>query len=83
MGSDAVASEDDMERMWGDGLRSVQGQHARITYGDFLLLMKGQTMEGSHTEIERDGTDATVDMNGSGRSAHASLSAIQIGRAHV
>ena len=76
MGSDAVASEDDMERMWGDGLRSVQGQHARITYGDFLLLMKGQTMEGSHTEIERDGTDATVDMNGSGRSAHASLSAI-------
>ena len=73
MGSDAVASEDDMERMWGDGLRSVQGQHARITYDDFLLLMKGQTME-SHVDI--DGTEATLDMNSSGRSAQASLSAV-------
>ena len=73
MGSDAVASEDDMERMWGDGLRSVQGQHARITYDDFLLLMKGQTLE-SHSEVEIDVTKAaTIDMNGSGRSGQVSL----------
>jgi hypothetical protein len=51
MGSDAMTSEDDMERMWGDGVKTLKGQHARITYDDFLLLMKGQTME-SHSEIE-------------------------------
>lgn len=77
MGSDAAASEDDMERMWGDGLRSVQGQHARITYDDFLLLMKGQTLE-SHVDAARDGTEATVDMNSSGRSVQASSSAVPI-----
>jgi hypothetical protein len=49
MGSDAITSEDDMERMWGDGVKSLKGQHARITYDDFLLLMKGQTME-THAE---------------------------------
>ena len=76
MGSDAVASEDDMERMWGDGLRSVQGQHARITYDDFLLLMKGQTIE-SHSEIKCDGIEALIDMNGNEREVQASLSAVR------
>lgn len=52
MGSDAVQSEDDMARMWGDSIRSVQGQHARITYDDFLLLMKGQTKEPAALELE-------------------------------
>jgi hypothetical protein len=41
MGSDALQSEDAMRRMWGDSLRAVKCQHARITYDDFLLLMKG------------------------------------------
>lgn len=45
MGSDAVQSEDDMRRMWGDSIKTGKGQHARITYDDFLLLMKGQTKE--------------------------------------
>lgn len=45
MGSDAIQSEDAMREMWGDSIRAVKCQHARITYGDFLLLMKGQTRE--------------------------------------
>jgi hypothetical protein len=45
MGSDALQSEDAMREMWGDSIKAVKGQHARITYGDFLLLMKGQTRE--------------------------------------
>ena len=45
MGSDAIQSEDDMIRMWGDSIKAVKCTNARITYGDFLLLMKGQTKE--------------------------------------
>ncbi|GKY90494.1 hypothetical protein MPSEU_000023200 [Mayamaea pseudoterrestris] len=45
MGSDAIQSEEQMREMWGDSIRSVKCQHARITYGDFLLLMKGQSRE--------------------------------------
>lgn len=43
-----------MRRMWGDSINSVQGQHARITYDDFLLLMKGQTKEAPSLEKERE-----------------------------
>ena len=46
MGSDALQSEEAMRRMWGDSIKAVKCQHARITYDDFLLLMKGQTREG-------------------------------------
>jgi hypothetical protein len=42
MGSDAVQSEDAMREMWGDSIKAVKCQSARITFGDFLLLMKGQ-----------------------------------------
>jgi hypothetical protein len=45
MGSDALQSEDAMRRMWGDSIKAVKCQHARITYDDFLLLMKGQSKE--------------------------------------
>jgi hypothetical protein len=45
MGSAAVQSEDAMRRMWGDSIKAVKCQHARITYDDFLLLMKGQSQE--------------------------------------
>jgi len=45
MGSDAAQSEDAMRQMWGDSIKAVKCQHARITYDDFLLLMKGQTKE--------------------------------------
>jgi hypothetical protein len=45
LGSDAFGNEDAMSQMWGDGIRSVNCQHARITYDDFLLLMKGQSKE--------------------------------------
>lgn len=45
MGSDALQSEEAMREMWGDSMKAVKCQHARITYDDFLLLMKGQTKE--------------------------------------
>jgi hypothetical protein len=47
MGSDAQQSEDAMREMWGDTIKAVKCQHARITYGDFLLLMKGQGHGGT------------------------------------
>jgi hypothetical protein len=50
MGSDALQGEEAMHQMWGDSIKSVNGQHARITYDDFLLLMKGQTKEGPDLE---------------------------------
>jgi hypothetical protein len=52
MGSDAVQSKEEMLRMWGDGIQAVKGQHARITYDDFLLLMKGQTKETPSQELD-------------------------------
>lgn len=45
MGSDGIASEEAMERMWNDNIRAIKGRHALITYDDFLLLMKGQSRE--------------------------------------
>lgn len=45
MGGDALHSEEAMLRMWGDSIRAVKCQHARITYDDFLLLMKGQSRD--------------------------------------
>lgn len=45
MGSDALQSEVAMRRMWADSMKAVKCQNARITYDDFLLLMKGQTRE--------------------------------------
>jgi hypothetical protein len=53
MGSDAIQSKEDMHRMWGDGIQAVKGQHARIAYDDFLLLMKGQTKETPSQEVDR------------------------------
>lgn len=47
MGNDALQSEDAMRRMWGDSMKACNCNHARISYDDFLLLMKGQTRDGS------------------------------------
>jgi hypothetical protein len=52
MGNQAAQSEEDMERMWGDSIKAVKGQHARITYDDFLLLMKGQTTDTPAQEVD-------------------------------
>lgn len=43
-----------MRQMWGDSIKAVKGQQARITYDDFLLLMKGQTKDAPSHELERD-----------------------------
>jgi len=53
MGNDAFQSKDAMRTMWGDSMRACNCHHARITYDDFLLLMKGQT---------RDTTDHITDV---------------------
>lgn len=45
MGSDALQSQEAMREMWGDSMKAVKSQHARITYEDFLLLMKGQSKD--------------------------------------
>mmetsp|Transcript_8222 Transcript_8222/g.23540 ORF Transcript_8222/g.23540 Transcript_8222/m.23540 type:complete len:1020 (+) Transcript_8222:65-3124(+) len=50
LGNDALHNEDMMREMWGDSMKAVNCSQARITYEDFLLLMKGQTREA--VEIE-------------------------------
>lgn len=43
MGNDPIQSEDVMRSMWFDSMKACKCHHARITYDDFILLMKGQT----------------------------------------
>jgi hypothetical protein len=50
LGNDALHSEDMMRTMWGDSMKAVNCNKARITYDDFLLLMKGQTRETEATQ---------------------------------
>ena len=77
MGSDALQSEDDMRRMWGDGIKAVKSKHARITYDDFLLLMKGQTKEGTPSqELERDPESSVSSLMGSTSRLHSVPEAI-------
>jgi hypothetical protein len=45
MGDDVELSEDAMRRMWGDSMAACNCQHSRITYENFLLLMKEQTLD--------------------------------------
>jgi hypothetical protein len=55
MGSNTMHTEEAFQRMWGDSIKAVKCQQpARITYGDFLLLMKGQTKESPSQELDRD-----------------------------
>jgi Ca2+-binding EF-hand superfamily protein len=48
MGSDGLQSEEALRQMWGDSTKAVHSQGARITYTDFLLLMKGQTKDSTN-----------------------------------
>lgn len=50
LGSDALYDEVTMRKMWGDSMKAVNCSGARITYDDFLLLMKGQTLEPGEGE---------------------------------
>lgn len=66
MGSDALQSEDDMRQMWGDSIKAIKSKHARITYDDFLLLMKGQTKEGTPSQdLERELESSVTSLMGS------------------
>lgn len=46
IGNDAMQDEEAMRKMWGDSMTVCNCSTARITYDDFLLIMKGQTKEG-------------------------------------
>jgi calcium-dependent protein kinase len=50
LGNDALHSEDIMREMFRDSMKAVNCSQARITYEDFLLLMKGQTREAVDIE---------------------------------
>lgn len=52
MGRDGLESEDQMKEMWSDSMKACNCKNARITYDDFLLLMKGQTRVGN--EMKKD-----------------------------
>jgi Ca2+-binding EF-hand superfamily protein len=52
MGRDGAENEDEMRAMWTDSMRVCNSKNARITYDDFLLLMKGQTkLSGDFFEV--------------------------------
>jgi hypothetical protein len=51
MGSDAVQGEEALSKMWRDSMRDCNCSSARITYEDFVLIMKGQTRD-FETEAE-------------------------------
>lgn len=53
VGSDSLHSEEVMIKMWGDSIKAVNCTTPRITYDDFLLLMKGQTRDD---ELALDGS---------------------------
>lgn len=61
MGSDAVQGEEALRKMWKESLNDCNCSAARITYDDFVLIMKGQTRE-FETEIER--TDSGQKLSG-------------------
>eukprot|EP00539_Tryblionella_compressa_P011966 CAMPEP_0178807966 /NCGR_PEP_ID=MMETSP0745-20121128/17237_1 /TAXON_ID=913974 /ORGANISM="Nitzschia punctata, Strain CCMP561" /LENGTH=1004 /DNA_ID=CAMNT_0020468053 /DNA_START=129 /DNA_END=3143 /DNA_ORIENTATION=- len=44
VGSDST-NEEAMRKMWGDSMKACNCSTARITYDDFLLIMKGQSRE--------------------------------------
>ena len=45
VGNDDIHSEEVMRDMWKESMKSVACTQARITYENFLLLMKGQTKD--------------------------------------
>lgn len=45
MGKDGADSEDEMKAMWASSMKACKCNDSKITYDDFLLLMKGQTMQ--------------------------------------
>ncbi len=42
MGRDGAENEDEMRAMWTESMRACNSTNARISYDDFLFLMKGQ-----------------------------------------
>ena len=64
LGNDALHSEDMMREMWVDSMAAMNCSLGRITYEDFLLLMKGQTrdaMDSLDGEKKHDTIQKTLD----------------------
>jgi len=62
MGNDDLLSEEAMEGIWADGMQQAKCPNARITYDDFLLLMKGQSADA---EIPMEGGMGVAKLQGS------------------
>ncbi len=45
MGNDGSQSEDDLRQMWASSMQSCQCSEGQVTFDDFLVLMKGQTVQ--------------------------------------
>lgn len=67
VGNDSHVSEEGMRKMWGDSMKAVNCSEAKVSFDDFLLLMKGQTRETA--ESEELGVMSMIDENGTGNVA--------------
>lgn len=45
MGKDSSESTDDLRKMWTSSMQSCQCSEGHVTFDDFLVLMKGQTVQ--------------------------------------
>ncbi|MGK3738527.1 MAG: hypothetical protein ACI8RD_009783, partial [Bacillariaceae sp.] len=68
MGSDAVQGEEALRNMWGDSMKDYNCSAARITYDDFVLIMKGQTRD-----FEADGPHGNFPRSESGQRLNGAL----------
>lgn len=64
MGSDAVQGEDALTKMWSDSMRDSNCSAARITYEDFVLIMKGQTRDFEAEVVGVSRSDSGQRLNG-------------------
>ena len=64
MGSDAVQGEEALRKMWKESLKDCNCSAARITYDDFVLIMKGQTRDFEADEKRMPQSDSGQKLNG-------------------
>ena len=64
MGKDGTDSEDEMRTMWASSMKACKCHDSQITYDDFLLLMKGQTMQGKEVSPRTAHAPLTANLTG-------------------
>jgi hypothetical protein len=63
VGSDAMQDEESMRRMWSESMKACNCSTARITYDDFLLIMKGQSKDSDDMDgVSQD--DSALEQSG-------------------